>query len=78
MTMSPITIEPMHAKYNPQVGRLTVQGFRGLTNMKGDELAFLFEWLLDHFPTEAGSQRMVALQEGKVLIGLENGTCLNC
>lgn len=71
MTTAPIMIEPMQAKYNLQVGRLLVHGFRGkiqhLTNMKDDDLALFFEQLFDHFPTEAGNQRMVALQEGKVI-----------
>ncbi|WP_409973879.1 GNAT family N-acetyltransferase [Bacillus sp. Bva_UNVM-123] len=71
MTTAPITVEPMQAKYNPQVGRLLVHGFRGkfqhLTNMKDDDLALFFERLFDHFPTKAGNQRMVALQEGEVI-----------
>ncbi|TCZ80829.1 GNAT family N-acetyltransferase [Paenibacillus albiflavus] len=71
MTVSTITIEPMQVKYNPQVSRLLVHGFRGkfhnLTNMNDDDLSLFFEKLLDHYPTEPASQRMVALQEGEVI-----------
>ncbi|KOY14771.1 GNAT family N-acetyltransferase [Paenibacillus xylanivorans] len=71
MTTAPITIEPMQAKYNLQVGRLLVHGFRGkfqnLTNMNDDDLALFFEKLFEHFPTEPASQRMVALQDGEVI-----------
>lgn len=71
MTATPITIEPMSAKYNPQIGRLLVHGFRGkfhpLTNMTDDDLALFFQKLLEHFPAEPASQRMVALQEGIVI-----------
>ncbi|KPV56683.1 acetyltransferase [Paenibacillus sp. A3] len=71
MTAAPVTIEAMQAKYNPQVGRLLVLGFGGkfqnLTNMNDGELALFFEKLLDHFPTNPASQRMVALQEGEVI-----------
>ncbi|SCW33254.1 Acetyltransferase (GNAT) family protein [Paenibacillus tianmuensis] len=71
MTVAPITIEPMQAKYNPQIGRLLVHGFRGkfqkLTNRNDDDLALFFEKLLDHFPAEPASRRMVALQEGEVI-----------
>ncbi|MCP3775056.1 GNAT family N-acetyltransferase [Paenibacillus sp. MZ04-78.2] len=71
MTVAPITIEPMQAKYNPQISRLIVHGFRGkfqkLVNKNDDELALFFEKLFDHFPTEPASQRMVALQEGEVI-----------
>ncbi|WII35013.1 GNAT family N-acetyltransferase [Paenibacillus thiaminolyticus] len=55
MNASRITIEPMQAKYNPQVSRLLVHGFRGkfqhLTNLSD----------------EAASRRIVALQEGEVI-----------
>lgn len=68
---APITIEPMQAKYNPQVSRLLVHGFRGkfrhLTNMSDDELALFFEKLFDRFPAKPASQRMVALQDGAVI-----------
>lgn len=71
MTTTPITIEPMQAKYNQQVGRLLVHGFRGkfqhLTSMNDNNLALFFEWLFDHFSTEAGNQRMVVLKEGEVI-----------
>lgn len=71
MTAASITIEPMQAKYNPQVSRLLVQGFGGkfqnLTSMNDGELALFFEKLLDHFPVDPASQRMVALQEGEVI-----------
>lgn len=71
MTVLSITIEPMQAKYNGPVSRLLVHGFRGkflkLTNMNDDDLALFFEKLFEHFPTEPGSQRMVALQDGEVI-----------
>ncbi|WP_088834664.1 GNAT family N-acetyltransferase [Paenibacillus tyrfis] len=71
MTAAPITLEPMQAKYNPQVGRLLVLGFGGkfqnLTNMNDGELALFFEKLLDHFPPDPVSQRMVATQDGEVI-----------
>lgn len=71
MTVAPIMIEPMQPMYNPQVGLLLVHGFRGkfqtLTNMSDDDLALFFEKLFDHFPTEPASQRMIALQDGKVI-----------
>ena len=61
----------MQAKYNAQVSRLLVYGFgdkfRTLMNMGDDELALLFEHLLEHFPSEPASQRLVALQEGEVI-----------
>ncbi|WGU97839.1 hypothetical protein QJQ58_07405 [Paenibacillus dendritiformis] len=71
MTTSRITIEPMQAKYNPQVGRLLVHGFRGkfqhLTNMSDEDLALFFEKLFEHIPAEPASRRIVALQEGEVI-----------
>lgn len=71
MNAARITIEPMQAKYNPQIGRLLVHGFRGkfqhLTNMSDEDLALFFEKLFEHFPTEPASQRMVALQEREVI-----------
>ncbi|OAB41879.1 hypothetical protein [Paenibacillus glacialis] len=71
MTTARITIEPMQPKYNPQVGRLLVHGFRGkfqhLTNMSDDDHALFFEKLFDYFPTEASNQKMIALQEGEVI-----------
>lgn len=71
MTAAPITIEPMQAKYNPQVGRLLVHGFRGkfqkLTSMNDIDLSLFFENLFEHYPTELASQRMVALQDGEVI-----------
>lgn len=71
MTITPITIEPMQTKYNQQISRLLVHGFRGkfqnLTNMNDDDLALFFEKLFDHYPTEPASQRVVALQEGEVI-----------
>jgi len=64
----PIALEPMQAKYNPQASRLLVHGFRGkfqhLTNKSDDELALFFERLLDRYPTEPASLRMVAVQDG--------------
>ncbi|WP_374016172.1 GNAT family N-acetyltransferase [Paenibacillus thiaminolyticus] len=71
MTASRITIEPMQAKYNPQVSRLLVHGFRGkfqhLTNLSDEELALFFKKLFDQFPSEPASRRIVALQEGEVI-----------
>ncbi|CAH8712319.1 GNAT family N-acetyltransferase [Paenibacillus thiaminolyticus] len=71
MTASRITIEPMQAKYNPQVSRLIVHGFRGkfqhLTSLSDEELALFFEKLFDQFPAEAASRRIVALQEEQVI-----------
>ncbi|MBE9914115.1 GNAT family N-acetyltransferase [Paenibacillus donghaensis] len=71
MTVMPITIEPMQAKYNSQVGRLLGHGFRGkfqhLTNMSDDDLALFFAKLFDLFPIESASQRMIALQDGEVI-----------
>lgn len=66
-----ISIEPMQAKYNAQVSRLLVYGFgdkfRTLMNIGDDELALFFEHLLEHFPPEPASQRLVALQDGEVV-----------
>lgn len=49
MTASRITIDPMQAKYNPQVSRLLVHGFRGkfqhLTNLSDEDLALFFKKL---------------------------------
>ncbi|CAH8770819.1 GNAT family N-acetyltransferase [Paenibacillus dendritiformis] len=71
MNAARITIEPMQAKYNPQVGRLLVHGFRGkfqhLTNMSDEDLALFFEKLLEHIPAEPASRRIVALEEGEVI-----------
>ncbi|GMX65336.1 hypothetical protein Elgi_46060 [Paenibacillus elgii] len=70
MTAASITIEPMQAKYNPQVGRLLVLGFGGkfqnMTSMSDGELALFFEKLLDHFPADPASQR-IALQDGEAI-----------
>ncbi|MFD1175908.1 GNAT family N-acetyltransferase [Paenibacillus puldeungensis] len=66
-----IILEPMQAKYNRQVSYLLVHGFRGkfypLTKLGDNELALFFEKLLDHFPEQNASQRMVAIQEGEVI-----------
>ncbi|EPY03829.1 hypothetical protein PAALTS15_28846 [Paenibacillus alvei TS-15] len=71
MTAGQITIEPMQAKYNAQVGRLLVHGFRGkfqhLTNLNEENLALFFEKMLDSFPAEPASLRVVALQAGEVI-----------
>ncbi|UVI30254.1 GNAT family N-acetyltransferase [Paenibacillus spongiae] len=71
MSAAPLTIEQMQMKYNAQVSRLLVQGFRGkfqsLTNMKDDDLALFFEKLLDHYPHEPFGRRMVVLLEGIVV-----------
>lgn len=71
MTKARITIEPMQVKYNAQVGRLLVHGFHGkfqhLTNLSEENLAVFFEKLLDLFPTEPASLRIVALQAGEVI-----------
>ncbi|WP_409179022.1 GNAT family N-acetyltransferase [Brevibacillus fortis] len=84
MTEAPLTIEPMHAKYNEQVSQLLVHGFRGkfqtLTNMNNEELALFFKKLFDQFPNEPATQRMVAIQEGIVVgtmsIKWQNGSYL--
>lgn len=66
-----ITVEPMQAKYNAQVSRLLVYGFgdkfRTLMNMGDDELVLFFGHLLEQFPSEPASQRLVALQDGEVI-----------
>ncbi|MHA6531274.1 GNAT family N-acetyltransferase [Paenibacillus sp. BAC0078] len=71
MTNAPITIEPMEAKYNREVSYLLVDGFSSkfgrLSGLAHNELALFFERLLDFFPEETASQRMVALQEGTVI-----------
>lgn len=71
MTTGQITIEPMQAKYNAQVGRLLVHGFRGkfqhLTNLSEENLALFFKKMLDSFPAEPASLRVVALQAGEVI-----------
>jgi ribosomal protein S18 acetylase RimI-like enzyme len=71
MIEMPITIKPMQAKYNSQVGRLLGHGFRGkfqhLTNMSDDDLALFFKKLFELFPTESASRRMIALQDGEVI-----------
>ncbi|MED1783819.1 GNAT family N-acetyltransferase [Brevibacillus fortis] len=71
MTVTPITIEPMHSMYNQQTGQLLVHGFRGkfqaLTNLNDGELALFFEKMFDYSPADPASQRMVALQDGEVI-----------
>lgn len=71
MNVSPITLEPMQAKYNQPVSRLLVESFRNkfqpLTKMSDSELARCFEILLHHFPDEPASQRAVAVQNGEVV-----------
>lgn len=71
MTARQITIEPMQDKYNAQVGRLLVHGFRGkfqhLTKLSEENLAFFFEKLLEQSPSEPASCRIVALQAGEVI-----------
>jgi ribosomal protein S18 acetylase RimI-like enzyme len=61
----------MKPKYNQQISRLLIYGFRGkfhpLTNLTDTELALFFEKLLDYFPNEPASQRMVALQSEEVV-----------
>lgn len=72
MTLASIRIEPMQPKYNQQISHLLIYGFRGkfypLTNLNDTELALFFEKLLDYFPSEPASQRMVALQ-GEEVVG---------
>ncbi|MNH88955.1 Mycothiol acetyltransferase [compost metagenome] len=71
MRAVPITIEPMQAQYNGQVGRLLAQAFYGkfqiLTGMNEDDLALFFEKLLEYVRAEPSTQRMVALQQGEVI-----------
>lgn len=71
MRAVPVTIEPMQARYNGQVGRLLAQAFQGkfqkLTGMSEDDLALCFEKLQEYMPTEPSTQRMVALQQGEVI-----------
>lgn len=71
MRIGPITIQPMQPKYNPQVSRLYVHGFRGkfqtLTNMNNEDLVLFFAKLFEYTPTDPASQRMVALQDREVI-----------
>ncbi|UHA76268.1 GNAT family N-acetyltransferase [Paenibacillus sp. 481] len=71
MMNSPITIEPMQAKYHSEVSRLLVYVFRGkfqhLTTMSDDDLALFFEKQFEHSPADPANQRMVALQNGEVI-----------
>ncbi|GGF90692.1 hypothetical protein GCM10010912_39770 [Paenibacillus albidus] len=71
MTSTPITIEPMHSRYNPAVSRLLVHGFRGkfltLAKLSEDQLAFFFEKLLNQLPDEGAGLRVVAMQNGEVI-----------
>ncbi|MFF0826387.1 GNAT family N-acetyltransferase [Brevibacillus sp. NPDC003359] len=71
MTVTPITIEPMHSMYNQQTGQLLVHGFRGkfqtLTNLNDGDLALFFEKMFHYSPADPASQRMVALQDGEVI-----------
>lgn len=72
MIEAPITIEPMQAKYNRQVGRLLVQGFREkfhrlAKKMNDEELSHFFETMLEAFPDESAGHRVIALQQGVVL-----------
>lgn len=71
MTDTSIIIEPMQAKYNKQISRLLVHGFRGkfkpLSNLNDEDLAHFFEKLFDYFPVEPASQRIVALQDEEVI-----------
>lgn len=54
MTINPLIIEPMQAKYNHQVSHLLVHGFRSkfqlLANLPDNKLALFFEKLLDQVP----------------------------
>lgn len=71
MKQAHIIIAPMQAEYNRQVSHLLVDAFYGkfypLTRLEPGGLAALFEHLLDAFPQEPASQRLVALQEGEVI-----------
>ena len=71
MIDTPITIETMHPKYNGQLSRLLVYGFRGkfqtYTNLTDDKLALFFEKLLNAFPLEPASHRVIALQNNKLI-----------
>lgn len=71
MSAAPITIELMQTPYNQPVGRLLAQAFQGKflnrSNRSEGNLAQCFHMLLDYFPAEPFSQRMVALQQGEVI-----------
>ncbi|KQN97751.1 GNAT family N-acetyltransferase [Paenibacillus sp. Leaf72] len=71
MKVSSITIEPMQAKYNRQVGQLLVHGFKEkffkLSKLNDSILALFFEKLLEHFPNEPATHRVVALQAGNIV-----------
>ncbi|WP_028545547.1 GNAT family N-acetyltransferase [Paenibacillus taiwanensis] len=71
MTAAGITFEPMQEKYNVQVGKLFVCGFRGkfqhLTNLSDDELAHFFATVLDLFPSKSNSRRVIAIYQGEVI-----------
>lgn len=77
MTATAIVLEPMQAKYNPQVSHLLVHGFcakiQHLTNKCEDELTLFFERLLDRYPAEPASLRMVAVQDGVAVVTISKG-----
>lgn len=66
-TASRITIEAMQAKYNPQVSRLIVHGFRGkfqhLTNLSG--LLFFSRSCLINFPLKRQVEGLSLCKRGK-------------
>lgn len=69
--MNQVTVEPMQASYNRQVSHLLVQSFgnkfRFLTGLGPHELARQFQQMLEAFPEQHASQRVVAVQEGEVI-----------
>ncbi|KWX78218.1 GNAT family N-acetyltransferase [Paenibacillus jilunlii] len=71
MKQAHVIIAPMQAEYNRQVSHLLVEAFYSkfypLTRLEPGGLAALFEQLLDAFPEEPASQRLVALREGEVI-----------
>ncbi|WP_051290055.1 GNAT family N-acetyltransferase [Paenibacillus massiliensis] len=69
--MKLVTIDPMQASYNQQVSHLLVHSFgskfRFLTGLGHHELACQLQQVLESFPEQHTSQRVVAVQEGKVI-----------
>ena len=70
-TGAPITVAPMRAEYNPEVGRLLAQAFQGKfrsrLHLPEAELAQGFTTLLAEVAPEPFTERRIALQQGRVL-----------